>query len=104
MEGFFSFGSTQIPRALEIGPDGEWITACTVEVLLLLLLLFPNETVFGEVPVRLGVATEEKPIFPLDLFDPIPVVVFGNPESVGHVWFRRPLVAVSQPSLGKGPA
>ena len=90
-----------MPRALEIGPDGEWITACTEEVL---LLLFPNETAFGEVPTRLGVATEEKPILPLDLFDPVPVVVFGNPESFGHVWFRRPLVAVSQPSLGEGPA
>ena len=72
-------------------------------LLLLLLPLFPNETAFGEVSMRLGVATEEIPIFPLDLLDPVPVVVLGNPEGFGHVWLRRPLVAVSQPSLGKGP-
>ena len=88
---------------MEVCPDGEWITARTDETLLLLL----NETAFGVIPlgpVWLNAATEEKPVFPLDLLNPVSMMVFCDPESFGHVWFRRPLVAESQPSLGEGPA
>ena len=102
-QGLFSLCSTLVPWALEVCPDGEWITAWTDETLLLSL----KETAFGVIPlgpVWLNAATEEEPVFPLDLLNPVSMVVLCNPESFGHVWFRRPLVAESQPSLGEGPA
>ena len=87
---------------MEVCPDGEWITAWTEETVLSL-----KETAFGVIPlgpVRLSAATEEEPVFPLDLFDLVPMVVLCDPEGFGHVWLRRPLVAESQPSLGEGAA
>ena len=70
-------------------------------------MLSLKETSFGVIPlgrVWLNAATEEEPVFPLDLFDPVPMVVLCDPEGFGHVWLRRPLVAESQPSLGEGAA
>ena len=55
-------------------------------------------------PLRLDAATEEKPVLALDLLNPVPVVIFGNPEGVGHVRLRRSIVDESQPSLGEGAA
>ena len=42
---------------------------------MLLLQLFSNETAFCEVSTRLGVATDETPIFPLDLLDSIDILL-----------------------------
>ena len=83
-------------------PDSEWISARAEEMVPSL-----NETAFGVVtlsPLRLGAATEEKPVLALDLFNPVPVVILGNPEGVGHVRLRRSIVDESQPSLGEGAA
>ena len=87
---------------MKVCPDSEWISARAEEMVPSL-----NETAFGVVPlgpVRLSAATEEEPVFTLDLFNPVPVVVLCNPEGFGHVRLRRSLIDESQPSLGEGAA
>ena len=82
---------------MEVCPDSEWISAWAEEMVPSL-----KETAFGVIPlgpVRLSAATEEEPVFTLDLFDPVPMVVLCDPEGFGHVWLRRTLVAESQPCL-----
>ena len=104
-QGCFSLDLALVSGPLEIVSAGEWISAWTDERWLLLkvtdiivVVVEPREL------FNWGAAMEEMPIILLQLGDPVPVMVLGDPDSFGHVWFRRSPSCISQPRMGEGAA
>ena len=85
-QGCFSLNLALVSGPLEIVSVGEWISAWTDERWLLskvtdfiVVVVEPREL------FNWGAAMEEMPIILLQLGDPVPVMVLGDPDSFGHV-------------------